>query len=149
MWISNMLSSAVFRCAHVFEVDLHVLNTAIRNVILYTFTVSRSSFSGSVIATRNQTSKQGSIPVGCVPTTFLVQGRGVCPSPCRQTPLPWMQTWMKKDADPLPPWMQTPIGHVTCDACWEAKPPDAGHVTCDACWEANPLLSCGQNDRQV
>ena len=34
------------------------------------------------------------------------------------------------DADPL--WMQTPPGHVTCDACWEATPPHVDRMT-DAC----------------
>ena len=48
-------------------------------------------------------------------------------SPLDADPLyPWMQTPL--DADPTLgfrplSWMQTPLGHVTCDACWEATPP--------------------------
>ena len=59
-------------------------------------------------------------------------GDGGLPNPQRQ--IPWMQTpldedplnpdpmmWTLLEADPL--WRQTPPGHVTCDACWEAKSP--------------------------
>ena len=49
---------------------------------------------------------------------------------------------------PTPP---VDVGHVACDACWEANPLDVGHVTCDACWEATPTPPnpSGQNDRHV
>ena len=59
-------------------------------------------------------------------------GDGSLPNPQRQTP--WMQTpldadplnpdpmmWILLEADPL--WRQTPPGHVTYDAYWEAKSP--------------------------
>ena len=85
--------------------------------------------------------KQESIQVGCVPSTFLVLGREICPTPrwrppCRQFPCrqtPWMQTPL--DAEPPkaahhvdPAEMQIPCRQI---------PLDADHVTCDACWEAN------------
>ena len=39
-------------------------------------------------------------------------------------PAPWMQTslWMQTSPGCRLPWMQTPPGHVSCDACWEAIP---------------------------
>ena len=47
--------------------------------------------------------KQESIPVGCVPPTFLVRGDH---SPWMQTPFPWMQISLDVDYPLL--WMQTP-----------------------------------------
>ena len=50
---------------------------------------------------------QESIPVGCLPSAFLVPGGGVW-STLLDADTP--------DADPLD------AGHVTCDAYWEANP---------------------------
>ena len=59
--------------------------------------------------------KQDSIPIGCVPPTFLVPAGGSAQPPVGRPSSP-MQTPCTKT-----PWMQT------------SPPPDAGHVTCDAC----------------
>ena len=70
-----------------------------------------------------------------------IPGGGGLPKPhWRQTPLdtdpmdadlpgggpPGMQSTLEADRQPSrqtpSTWMQTPPGHVTCDACWEANP---------------------------
>ena len=59
--------------------------------------------------------QQGSIPVGCVPSAFLIPaGGGVCPTRLQADLLPHGCRF-------LPPGCRPP-GHVTCDACWEANP---------------------------
>ena len=55
--------------------------------------------------------------------------------PVGRIPPPRMQT--KPGCRPPSSTASRPPGHVTCGACWEAKPLDAGQVTCHACWEAN------------
>ena len=54
--------------------------------------------------------EQESIPVGCVPSAFLVGGGSAQPLPPVGRPLPGCRY-------PLD------AGHVTCDACWNTSPP--------------------------